>query len=88
MPAQRPTFGNVCAKPGRATGGPRRQVHKIRNVVEHVPESDRPALRYRMRVAYRAVEAADARNLLCKLHDELVQSNPSAAASLMEGLDE
>jgi transposase-like protein len=41
-----------------------------------------------MRVAYGAAEAADARNLLYKLHDELLQSNPSAAASLMEGLEE
>jgi putative transposase len=64
------------------------QVHKIRNVVEHVPEADRHALKYRMRVAYGATEAADSRNLLYKLHDELVQSNPSAAASLMEGLEE
>lgn len=64
------------------------QVHKIRNVVEHVPEADRHALKYRMRVAYGAAEAADARNLLYKLHDELVQSNPSAAGSLMEGMEE
>lgn len=64
------------------------QVHKIRNVVEHVPEADRHALKYRMRVAYGATEAADSRNLLYKLHDDLVQSNPSAAASLMEGLEE
>jgi len=64
------------------------QVHKIRNVTEHVPEADRHALKYRMRVAYSAAEPADARNLLYKLHDELVQSNPSAAASLMEGMEE
>jgi transposase-like protein len=64
------------------------QVHKIRNVVEHVPEADRHALKYRMRVAYGAVEAADARRLLYQLHDELLQSNPSAAGSLAEGLDE
>lgn len=64
------------------------QVHKIRNVAEHVPDADRAALKYRMRVAYGAAEAADARNLLYQLHDELMQSNPSAAASLMEGLEE
>lgn len=64
------------------------QVHKIRNVVEHVPEAGRAALKYRMRVAYGAAEAADSRNLLYKLHDELAQSNPSAAASLEEGLEE
>ena len=33
-------------------------------------------------------EAADARNALYKLHDELIEENPSAAASLVEGLDE
>jgi len=64
------------------------QVHKIRNVVEHVPQAERPALKYRMRVAYGATEAADARRLLYQLHDELLQSNPSAAASLAEGLEE
>lgn len=64
------------------------QVHKIRNVVEHVPDADRHALKYRMRVAYGATEAADGRRLLYQLHDELLQSNPSAAASLAEGLDE
>jgi transposase-like protein len=64
------------------------QVHKIRNVVEHVAEADRPALKYRMRVAYAATEAADARRLLYQLEDELLQSNPSAAASLAEGLEE
>lgn len=64
------------------------QVHKIRNVTEHVQEADRHALKYRMRLAYGAAEPADARNLLYKLHDELLQSNPSAAASLMEGLED
>ena len=64
------------------------QVHKIRNVVEHVPEADRHALKYRMRAAYGAMEAADARNLLYQLHDELLKSNPSAAGSLQEGLEE
>lgn len=64
------------------------QVHKIRNVVEHVAEADRHALKYRMRVAYGAAEASDGRRLLYQLHDELLQSNPSAAASLAEGLEE
>jgi transposase-like protein len=64
------------------------QVHKIRNVVEHLPEAERHALKYRMRVAYGAIEAADAKRLLYQLHDELLHSNPSAAASLAEGLEE
>lgn len=32
--------------------------------------------------------ASDARQLLFKLHDEWVEVNPSAAASLVEGLEE
>lgn len=30
----------------------------------------------------------DAKNALCRLHDELLGANTSAAASLMEGMDE
>ncbi len=64
------------------------QVHKIRNVAEHLPESQRHAVKFRMRAAYLMSEAADARNALLRLHDELIEVNPSAAASLAEGLDE
>ena len=64
------------------------QVHKIRNVAEYVSEADRPALKYRMRVAYGATEVADGKRLLYQLQDELLQSNPSAAGSLGEGLEE
>lgn len=73
---------------GEAAFVQRCQVHKIRNVVEHVGEPDRHALKYRMRVAYGAPEVSDAKRLLYQLQDELLQSNPSAAASLAEGLDE
>jgi hypothetical protein len=41
-----------------------------------------------MRAAYLQRESVDARNDLFKLHDELMEVNPSAAASLAEGLDE
>jgi putative transposase len=64
------------------------QVHKIRNVVEYLPEAQRHAVKFRMRAAYLKDNSADARNLLLKLHDELMEVNPSAAASLAEGLDE
>ena len=57
-------------------------------MIEHIPERDRPTVKYRMRVAYGQQEAADGRRLLLKLHDELLQSNPSAAASLAEGLED
>lgn len=64
------------------------QVHKIRNVCAHLPEREKHAVKYKMRCAYETSEAADAKQALWKLHDELLQSNPSAAASLMEGLEE
>jgi putative transposase len=73
---------------GEAAFIQRCQVHKIRNVTDHLPESQRPAVKYRMRVAYQKAEAADARNALFQLHDELLQENPSAAASLSEGMEE
>jgi transposase-like protein len=64
------------------------QVHKIRNVAEYLPETQRPAIKFRMRAAYQLTNTVDARNELFKLHDELLQANPSAAGSLAEGLDE
>ena len=63
-------------------------MHKIRNVAEYLPEAKRHAVKFRMRAAYATEEAADARNAIYKLHDELIEENPSAAASLVEGLDE
>lgn len=64
------------------------QVHKIRNVTEYLPEASRHAIKFRMRAAYEMNETADARQALYKLHDELMQLNPSAAGSLAEGLEE
>ena len=64
------------------------QVHKIRNVSEYLPEAERHAVKFKMRAAYQMPEAVDARRALYRLHDELTQMNPSAANSLMEGLEE
>lgn len=64
------------------------QVHKIRNVTEYLPEAQRHAVRFKMRAAYQMPEAADARQALYRLHDELMEANPSAAGSLAEGLEE
>jgi transposase-like protein len=64
------------------------QVHKIRNVCEHLPDSKRNLIRYQMRMAYEKSCAAEAREALLKLHNELIQLNPSAAASLQEGMEE
>jgi transposase-like protein len=73
---------------GEAAFFQRCQVHKIRNVCEHLPEAQRHAVRFRMRAAYEMSEAADARQSLYQLHEQLLEENPSAAASLAEGLDE
>jgi putative transposase len=73
---------------GQAAFFQRCQVHKIRNVAEYLPEAERHAVRFRMRAAYEMIEASDARNALYKLHDELAEANPSAAASLAEGLED
>lgn len=78
----------VIAYAGDAAFIQRCQVHKIRNVAGYLPEAKRHAVKFRMRAAYQMEEAADARNALYKLHDELMEENPSAAASLVEGLDE
>ena len=64
------------------------QVHKIRNVVEYLPEEQRAAVKFRMRAAYQSTETADARQALFKLHDELLEVNPSAAGSLAEGMED
>lgn len=64
------------------------QEHKIRNVAEHLPEAQRHAVKFRMRAAYGSTDVGDARVALYRLHDELLESNPSAAGSLAEGMDE
>ena len=64
------------------------QVHKMRNVAEYLPEAQRPAVKFKMRAAYQMPEATDARQALYRLHDELMEENPSAAGSLAEGLEE
>lgn len=73
---------------GEAAFFQRCQVHKIRNVVEYLPETHHPWIKYKMRLAYAQSEASEARHALYRLHDELMELNPSAAASLMEGLED
>ena len=64
------------------------QVHKIRNVSAHLPETHQSWIKYKLRAAYGCQDTADARQALYRLHDELMELNPSAADSLQEGLDE
>ncbi|HWK31268.1 MAG TPA: IS256 family transposase [Terriglobales bacterium] len=76
----------------RATFGPwaliqRCQIHKLRNVLEHLPEKKREWVRAKMQKAWEASSADKAKSLLEGLARTL-GDHPSAAASVREGLDE
>ena len=73
---------------GNAAFIQRCQVHKIRNVCDHLPEAEQHSVRFQMRAAYEMSECADARKSLYRLHDQLIRNSPSAARSLAEGLEE
>jgi transposase-like protein len=62
--------------------------HKERNVLDHLPERDRPAVKQRLRSAWCLDEHAAALERLRALAAELDRSHPGAAASLREGLEE
>src|SRR6516162_4675916 len=64
------------------------QVHKRRNVVDHLPEEHKSAVRKKIQNAYAMTEYADAKRALDRLHRELMELNPSAARSLEEGMEE
>jgi len=62
-------------------------VHKLRNILEHLPEGQRPWVRAIVARAYKA-EVATARRLLQDLARRLEDRHPSAAASVREGLED
>lgn len=64
------------------------QVHKLRNILEHLPDGQRPWVRAIVARAYKQVDVAIARRLLQDLARRLEDRYPSAAASVREGLDE
>ena len=64
------------------------QLHKIRNVEDHLPDRLRRPVSKRMRAAYHADSALEAEALLEALAKELDKTHPGAAASLREGLAE
>jgi transposase-like protein len=63
------------------------QLHKIRNVMDHLPERQRPWVLAIMRRAYRS-DVPTARRLLQDLARRLEDEHPSAAESVREGLEE
>jgi transposase-like protein len=64
------------------------QVHKRRNVLDHLSEGQRPVVARKLNAAYALEDYAAAKQALDTLHRELMELNPSAARSLGEGLEE
>jgi transposase-like protein len=64
------------------------QVHKRRNVLDHLTDEQKPAVAKKLNAAYALEEYAVAKQALNTLHRELMDLNPSAARSLAEGLEE
>ena len=62
--------------------------HKERNVLDHLPERDRPAVKTRLRRAWKETNHTAALEQLNTLALELDHAHPGAAASLREGMEE
>ena len=64
------------------------QVHKRRNVLDHLTDEQKPAVTKKLNAAYALEDYAAAKQALEARHRELMELNPSAARSLGEGLEE
>ena len=64
------------------------QIHKQRNVLEYLPQAQRPWVKAILTRAYTNRDVKAARRLLQDLARRLDADHPSAAASVREGLDE
>lgn len=64
------------------------QIHKTRNVVDHLTEEYQSNVRCKLHRAYAMHDYADAKRALEALLRELMDLNPSAARSLEEGMEE
>ena len=73
---------------GESAAIQRCQVHKRRNVLDHLTDEQKPAVAQRLNAAYALEDYAAAKQALSTLHRELMDLNPSAARSLGEGMEE
>ncbi|MGH9210926.1 MAG: IS256 family transposase [Acidimicrobiales bacterium] len=64
------------------------RAHKERNILDHLPETERPWVRRKLRAAWANPNADEAEAALKALAGQLKKVNPDAAASLREGLAE
>ena len=83
--------GKALAKATREVFGDqaviaRCRLHKERNVLDHLPEAERPWVRRKLRAAWANPDASEAEAALTALARQLEKVNPDAAGSLREGL--
>jgi len=64
------------------------QVHKLRNVLDHLPEEEHAWVRHKIASAWSEPDAGKAEAELKALASALEKDRPGAAASLREGLEE
>ena len=79
--AVRETFGDAALVQ-------RCQIHKLRNILDHLPDRQRPWVKAILQRAYRSADVATATRLLRDMAKRLEVDHPSAAESVREGLDE
>src|SRR5215471_5758880 len=73
---------------GESAAIQRCQVHKRRNVLDHLTDEQKPGVAKKLNAAYALEDYAAAKQALNLLHRELMDLNPSAARSLGEGMEE
>src|SRR5690348_4404017 len=73
---------------GESASIQRCQVHKRRNVLDHLTDEQKPSVAKKLNAAYGLEDHAAAKLALSQLHRELMDLNPSAARSLEEGMEE
>jgi putative transposase len=73
---------------GESAAIQRCQVHKRRNVLDHLSDEEKPAVAKKLNAAYALEDYTAAKQALDRLHRELMDLNPSAARSLGEGMEE
>ncbi len=64
------------------------QVHKRRNIADHLPKEHQARIDKRLAAAYGMNEVSEARKALEAVFDELAGLSESAAGSLLEGMEE
>src|ERR1022692_4227503 len=72
---------------GESAAIQRCQVHKRRNVLDHLTDEQKPEVAKKLNAAYALEDYAAAKLALNMLHRELMDLNPSAARSLGEGME-